>query len=75
MAALEMAFLNKMMKDCALEYSDKGDMAIKQCYLYIGIIFDTLKGQIFIGKEKFQKTMQLLQELMQQAECSPRTMS
>ena len=80
LAALEialqkMAFLDKMMTECGLEYSDKGDMTIKQCHLYIGIIFDTLKGRLFIGKEKFQKTMDLLQELMQQAECSPRTMS
>ena len=80
LAALEialqkMAFLDKMMTECGLEYSDKRDMTIKQCHLYIGIIFDTLKGRLFIGKEKFQKTMQLLQELMQQAECSPRTMS
>ncbi len=70
-----MAFLDKMMKECALEFSDKGDMTIKQCHLYIGIIFDTIKGRMFIGKEKFQKTTQLLQELMQQAECSPRSMT
>ncbi len=80
LAALEialqkMAFLDKMMKECALEFSDKGDMTIIQCHLYIGIIFDTLKGRIFIGKGKFQKTMQLLQELMQQADCSPRSMA
>ena len=50
-------------------------MAIKQCHLYIGTIFDTIKGRIFIGKEKFQKTMQLLQELTQQVECSPRTIA
>ena len=80
LAALEialqkMAFLDKMMKECALEFLDKGDMTIKQCHLYIGIIFDTLKGRIFIGQEKFQKTMLLLQALMQQAECSPRSMA
>ena len=74
--ALEkMAFLDKMMKDCALVYSDKGDMRILQRHLYIGIIFDTLKGRVFIGKDKFDKTMALLLELMQQSECTPRTMS
>ena len=74
-ALQKMAFLDKMMIECGLEYSDKGDMTIKQCHLYISIIFNTRKGRIFIGKEKFQKTMQLSQELMQQAACSPRTMS
>ena len=74
-ALQKMKFLDKMMKDCGLEYSEKGDMSIKQCHLYIGIIFDTLKGKLFIGKDKFDKTMSLLQELMQQADCSPRTMS
>jgi hypothetical protein len=34
-----------------------------------------IDGGIFIGKEKFQKTKQLLQELMQQADCSPRSMA
>jgi hypothetical protein len=71
----KIAFLDKMMKDCALEYSDKGDMRILQRHLYIGIIFDTLKGLIFIGKDKFDKTMALLLELMQQAESTPRVMS
>jgi hypothetical protein len=70
-----MAFLDKMMKECALEFLDKGGMTIKQRRLYIEIIFDTLKGRIFIGQEKFQKTMLLLQALMQQAECSPRSMA
>lgn len=31
-------------------------------------IFDTLKGRIFMSEEKFDKTMALLLELMQQAE-------
>ena len=70
-----MAFLDKMMKDCALEYSDKEDMRILQRHLYIGIIFDKLKSRVFIGKEKFDQTMALLLELMQQAECTPRMMS
>jgi hypothetical protein len=34
--ALEkMAFLDKMMKDCALKYSGKGDMRILHRHLYI----------------------------------------
>ena len=70
-----MAFLDKMVKDCALEYSDKEDMRILQRHLYIGIIFDKLKSRVFIGKEKFDQTMALLLELMQQVECTPRMMS
>ena len=69
------AFLDKMMKDCALEYSDKEDMRILQRHLYIGIIFDKLKSRVFIGKEKFDQSMALLLELMQQVECTPRMMS
>mmetsp|Transcript_41001 Transcript_41001/g.85559 ORF Transcript_41001/g.85559 Transcript_41001/m.85559 type:complete len:1077 (-) Transcript_41001:1365-4595(-) len=80
MAALEeakakMEFLDRMMKQCGLEYSTKGDMRILQRHLFIGIIFDTLKGRIFISKEKFDKTMALLRDLMQQAECSSREMA
>jgi hypothetical protein len=70
-----MAFLDKMMKDCGLEYSVKGDMSIRQRHLYIGVIFDTLKGRLYIGKEKFSKLMEPLAELMQQAEASARLMS
>ena len=80
MAALEeakakMTFLDNMMRECGLEYSTKGDMRILQRHLFIGIIFDTLKGRIFIAKEKLDKTMKLLQDMMQQAECSPREMA
>jgi uncharacterized protein (DUF779 family) len=71
----KMAFLDKMMKDCGLEYSVKGDMSIRQRHLYIGVIFDTLKGRLHIGKEKFDKLMQLLAELMQQVEALARLMS
>ena len=46
----------------------QGDMRILQRHLYIGIIFDTLKGRIFIGKEKFDKTMALLLELADDVE-------
>ena len=80
MAALEeakakMIFLDRMMKQCGLEYSTKGDMRILQRHLFIGIIFDTLKGRVFISKEKFDKTMALLQSMIQQAECSSREMA
>ena len=74
-ASVKMQFLDRMMKDCALDYSDKGDMRILQRHLYIGIIFDTFRGRIFIGKDKFDKTMALLLELMEAAECTPRTMA
>ena len=50
-----MVFLDELMKDCALECSDKLDMRILQRHLYIGIISDTLKGRILIGKGKFNK--------------------
>ena len=50
-------------------------MRILQRHLFIGIIFDTVKGRLFISKEKFDKTMALLFELMHQAECSARVMA
>jgi hypothetical protein len=80
MAALDratpkMQFLDKLMKDCGLEYSVKGDMAVRQRHVYIGIIFDTLQGRLFISKEKFDKLLQLLYEMLQQSECSPRSMA
>ena len=74
-ARAKMEFLDKMMKQCGLEYSTKGDMRILQRHLYIGIIFDTLQGRIFISKDKFDKTMALLLDMAQQAECSPRDMA
>jgi hypothetical protein len=55
-ATLKMKFLDKMMQDCGLEYSDKGDMTIRQGHLFIGIIFDVLHGKLLIAKEKFDKT-------------------
>ena len=58
-----------------LECSDKRDMRILQCYLYIGIISDTLKGRVLISKDKFDKTMALPLEMIQQTECTPRMMS
>ncbi len=74
-ATLKMHFLDKVMKDCGLEYSVKGDMAIRQKHIFIGIIFDTIRGRLFISKEKFDKTMKLLFDMLQQSECSPRTMA
>ena len=80
LAALEVAqakmkLLDQMMKDCGLEYSTKGDMRILQRHLFIGVVFDTLLGRIFIAKEKFDKTMALLHDFMHQVECSARAMA
>ena len=33
-----MAFLDRVMEDCALEYSDKGDMRFLQRLLFFGIM-------------------------------------
>ena len=71
----KMAFLDKMMEECGLHYSDKGDLTIRQDHLYIGIIFDALRGRLLISKEKFDKTMALLLEVMQLAEISPSGMA
>ncbi len=45
----KMAFLDKMMKECGLYYSDKGDLTIRQDHLYIGIILDALRGRLLIS--------------------------
>ncbi len=63
------------MKDCGLEYSDKGGLTIRQDHLFIGIIFDALHGKLLIAKEKFDKTMKLLHDVMHRAEISPRGMA
>jgi hypothetical protein len=34
-ATLKMQFLDKLMKDCGLEYSVKGDMTIQQVHTFI----------------------------------------
>jgi hypothetical protein len=39
------------------------------------IIFDALHGKLLIAKEKFDKTMKLLHDVMHQAEISPRGMA
>jgi hypothetical protein len=58
-----------------MDYSDKGDMTIRQDQIFIGIIFDTMAGKLRITVEKFDKTMKLLHEVMHQAEISPRGMA
>ncbi len=52
-------------------------MTIRQDHLFtgIGIIFDVLHGKLLIEKEKFDKTMKLLHDVMHQAEISPRGMT
>jgi hypothetical protein len=40
--------------------------------LFIGIIFDALQEKLLIAKEKFDKTMKLLYNVMHQEEISPR---
>jgi hypothetical protein len=59
-----MELMDKMMKDCGLEYSVKGDMTIRQCSTFIGLIFDALRGRLLIALEKFEKTMKLLHDMM-----------
>jgi hypothetical protein len=67
--------MDQMMKDCALTFSTKGDMTLAQRHLFIGIIFDTHQGRMFIAAEKFAKLMTLLREIMELVTCSPRNMS
>jgi hypothetical protein len=71
-ATLKMQFLDKLMKDCGLEYSVKCGMTIRQVHTFIGIVFDVLRDCLFISKEKFDKTMKLLHDMMHRAKCSPR---
>jgi hypothetical protein len=42
----KMTSLDKMMKDCGMDYSNKGDMTICQGRIFIGIIFNTLLGRL-----------------------------
>jgi hypothetical protein len=67
--------MDQMMKDCALTFSTKGDMTLAQRHLFIGIIFDSHQGRMFIAAEKFAKLMTLLREIMELVTCSPRNMS
>ena len=43
--------LDRMMTECALVFSTKGDMAVRQRHIFLGIIFDTFRGRIYITKE------------------------
>ena len=60
----KMLTLDRILKECGLEYSDKGDMTIHQDQIFIGIVFDTLHGKLRITIEKYDKTMKLLHEVM-----------
>ena len=76
-AQVKMQILDKMMprKDCCLEFSDKGDMSIRQDHIFIGIVFDVVRGRLLVTTDKFNKTMELLCEIMEQMELSPRGMA
>ena len=50
-------------------------MTLSQGHLFIGIIFDTHQGHMFVTAEKFAKPMTLLREIMELVTCSPRNMS
>jgi hypothetical protein len=67
--------LDKMMQDCALVFSTKGDMTVSQRHVFLGIIFDTVKGRIFVTKEKFDKLLELIREIADLQTCSPRNMA
>ncbi len=67
--------MDKMMSDCALTFSTKGDMTLSQRHLFISIIFNTHRGRMFVSAEKFAKLMALLKRIMELVTCSPRNMS
>jgi hypothetical protein len=46
-------------------------MTLSQRHLFIGIIFDTHQGHMFVTAEKFAKPMTLLREIMELVTCSP----
>jgi hypothetical protein len=50
-------------------------MIIRQDHLFIGIVFEVLRGKLLIAKEIFDKTMKVLHNVMLQAEISPRGMA
>jgi hypothetical protein len=64
-----------MFTDCALIFFTKGDMSVSQRHTFLGIIFDTHRGKLYITAEKFNKLMMLLLELMDLLTCSPRSMA
>ena len=41
----KMLIIDRILKDCGMDYSDKGDMTIRQDQIFIGIIFDTMAGK------------------------------
>jgi hypothetical protein len=67
--------LDKMMQDCALVFSTKGDMSVAQRHTFLGIIIDTYLGRMFVAEEKFAKLMVLLKEIMELVTCSARNMA
>ena len=67
--------LDQMFTDCALIFFTKGDMSVSQRHTFLGIIFDTHRGKLYITAEKFNKLMMLLLELMDLLTCSPRSMA
>jgi hypothetical protein len=67
--------LDQMFTDCALIFSTEGDMSVSQRHTFLGIIFDTHRGRLYITAEKFDKLMMLLRELMDLLTCSPHSMA
>jgi hypothetical protein len=67
--------LDQMMQDCALVFSTKRDMSVSQRHVFLGIIFDTVKGLLFVTEEKFAKLMELMKEIMNLQTCSARNMA
>ena len=64
-AMKKMETLDKILNDCGLALPGKGDLTIRQDHIFIGIIFDVLRGRLLITIEKFDKTMVLVREVMQ----------
>jgi hypothetical protein len=67
--------LDQIFTDCAPIFSTKGDMSVSQRHTFLGIIFDTHRGRLYITAEKFDKLMMLLRERMNLVSCSPRSMA
>jgi hypothetical protein len=67
--------IDSMVRDCAFVFSTKGDMSVSQRHVFLGIIFDTHDGRLFVTQEKFCKLMQSLHEIMELLTCSPRGMA
>ena len=67
--------LDQTFTDCALIFSTKGDMLVSQRHTFLGIIFDTHRGRLYITAEKSDKLMMLLRERMDLVPCMPRSMA